>query len=230
MAILLVQSAVSTGGVDPWAGATTNTPFDLPAPATAGNLIIVGHRIGDGAGSGTVSTIAEAGTTAYARARNQQNATLGVYLELWWGIAAGASAGQDIVSTITANGSSTDNYIFALEFSGNTALQSGIQVNGANISNLMSHDSGSVTPATAANVIVGMSTGGSAEWINDADFTTVLDNSRSIVGYRIQAAATAQPWTITSDINRFSALAIAAFDGTAGGAAALNRMALLGVG
>lgn len=220
MAVTLVSGQTLVDVGDHWPSGTVSAAKDLPAPATAGNLIVVGVRVGDGAGTGSVSSIDDLGTTTYALAKAQQDTGSGTYIEWWRGIAAGASAGQDIVVTISGAAPSADNFIVAMEFAGNDATQASLSTNGVNTTGVTSHDSGSVTPGTADNVIVAMSSGSSREWTNDADFTNLLDNNRSLVSYKIQSSNTAQSFTATSDIGGGAAMAIVAFKGAAGGGGA----------
>lgn len=198
----------STGG---------NAPIDLPVAATAGNLITVEVSFGDGAGTATVSSIDDAGTTSYSCARTQGDSTLGTVMAICWGIAAGASAGIDIVVTWSTTGASGDDMIAVQEWSGNDGTQASLSTNGNNSPNGTSHTSNSVTPGTANNVVIGLSRGGSATWTADAGFTNLFINNRTTLRYLIQSSDTAQSYDITSDINRFCSLAIVAFKGTAGG-------------
>ena len=198
-----------------------NAPVDLPVAATAGNLITVEVAFGDGSGLSTVSSVDDAGTTVYACERTQGNTTVGFVAAICWGIAAGASAGTDVVVTWSTTASSADDMIAVQEWAGNDGTQASLSDNGANTASLTSHDSGSVTPGTADNVIVAISRGSSREWTVDGDFTTLLDNNRTTLAYRIQSSDTSQSYTITSDTAGFAGLAIVAFKGTAAASGAL---------
>lgn len=227
MAVTHVQQFVEV--TNHWAASATSAAKDLPVAATTGNLIVVIASIGDGAGEDDVLSIDDAGTTVYARANRQGDATTGNVLEIWWGIAAGASAGQDVAITKEGSSDNGEDAIIILEFAGNDGTQSSLSVNGATTSSVTSHDSGSVTPGTANNVIVAISRGSDREWTVDTDFTTIIDNARTTAAYKIQSSNTAQSYTATSDVAGFAVLNIVAFKGTADAANA-KRLLLLGVG
>lgn len=221
-AVTLVSGQTFTQAADHWGASTSSAAKDLPVAATAGNLIVVGIVYAEGAGTEDVISIDDAGSTVYALVRQQQDpSTLGVTLEIWAGIAAGVNAGQDVVVTVQTIASSSNHFIGLLEFAGVDADQTGLPGNGANTGSATSHDSGSVTPGVADNVIVAITSGSNRDWGNDADFTNVYDSSRSLFSYKIQSANTAQSFTATSDTAGFCVLDIAAFRGAAGGASGL---------
>lgn len=198
-----------------------NAPVDLPVAATSGNLITVEVAFGDGAGVATVSSVDDAGTTSYACERTQGDTAQGVVVAICWGIAAGAGAGTDVVVTWSTTGSSADDMIAVQEWAGNDATQASLSDNGANTAAATSHDSGSVTPGTTDNVLIAVSRGSSRSWTMDADFTSMLVNNRTTLGYRLQSSDTAGSYTVLSDIAGFADLAIVAFKGTASASGAL---------
>lgn len=216
-AVTLVSGQTFTEVADHWGASTSSGAKDLPVAATTGNLIVVAIVYFDGAGTQNVTGIDDAGTTTFSLARQTKNTSVGLVVEIWSGIAAGTNSGQDVVVTVQSIASSANHFIGLVEFAGNDADQSSLSVNGANTASVTSHDSGSVTPGVADNVIIGMSSGSNRTWTNDADFTNVLVNGRTVFSYKIQSANTAQSFTVTSDTNAFAGLAIVAFKGAAGG-------------
>lgn len=230
MAVTLVSGQTFTQVTNHWVSSATSAGKTLPSAATTGNLIVVVASIGDGAGTDDVLSIDDAGTTTYARGRREADATTGNVLEIWWGIAAGTNPGTGV--TITKEGA-TDNgedLIALFEFAGNDGTQASLSTNGAATSGTTSHDSGSVTPGTADNVLIAISRGSDRVWTVDADFTSVLANTRTTLAYKIQSSDTAQSYTATSDIGGFCVLNLVAFKGAAGGAAVPKTMLLLGAG
>jgi hypothetical protein len=218
-AVTLVSGQTFSQVTNHWAASASAAAKDLPAPATAGNLIVVIASIGDA--NEDVLTIDDAGTTTFARARRESDSTTGNVLEIWWGIAAGASAGQDVVVTKEGATDNGEDAIVIWEFAGNDPTQASLQTNGQPTASTTTHDSGSVTPGTANNVLVAISRGSDRAWTVDADFTTVIDNGRTTVAYKIQSANTAQSYTATSDTAGFAVVAIVAFKGVDAGASGL---------
>lgn len=214
-AIALVPGQTLVAVDDHWASGNTSAAQTLPSAATAGNLIVVLATIADGSGTATFTGIDDAGTTVYACERQQGNSTVGITVSICWGIAAGTNPGTGVTITASETSTSTDDLIAIMEFSDADATQASLSDNGANTASVTSHDSGSVTPGVANNVVVAISRGSDREWILDADFTSLLDNSRTTAGYRIQSSDTSQSYTVTSDIAGFAALAIVAFKGAA---------------
>lgn len=212
MAVTLVQQFAQVS--NHWAASATCAAKTLPVAATVGNLIIVIASIGNDTTESVVS-MDDAGTTPYARANRVEDSTTGNVHEIWFGIAAGTNPGTGV--TITKGGTSdngTDS-ITIVEFAGNAATQASLSVNGNTTGPATSHDSGSVTPGVADNVIVAISRGSDRAWTVDADFTALLDNERTTVAYKIQSSNTAQSYTVTSDIDAFAVLNIVAFKGSA---------------
>lgn len=217
MAFTLVTGQIFSQVSNHWAASASAAAKSLPNAAAAGNIVVVVASIGDA--NEDVLSIDDNGTTVYARAHRQSDATTGNVLETWYGIAAGAGAGQGVVVTKEGATDNGEDAIVIFEFAGNDLTQATLQTNGAATASTTTHDSGSVTPGTAANLLIAVSRGSDREWSVDADFTTVIDNARTTVAYKIQAANTAQSYTVTSDVGGFAVLSIVAFKGaTAGGA------------
>lgn len=134
---------------------------------------------------------------------------------LWYGISTGSVTGV----TVTASGATNDPACVAyVELSGEAADQSGATSNGSANNNVTTHNSGSVTPATANNTVVMGTARTSATWTEDGAFTLVGGaNAECALAYLTQTAATAQEFNGTSDINRYSVMNIGALSGASGG-------------
>lgn len=191
-----------------------SAPLSMPNPAAAGSLIVVAVTIPDGEIPATsVSSIVD-NDGSYTLARRQTTNGSGAAVEIWFRIiTGGVGGGQDLIGTVAGPFSTGHTFIGALEFSGALADQSGRTVNGATTLSGTSHASGSVTPTTANNVLVGITTGGDRVYTGDANFTDVEINTRITFEYWIQSAATPQQHTITSDSSSLVEHAIAAFVG-----------------
>lgn len=200
-----------------------SAPLSMPNPASAGSLIAVVVTVPDGNIPATsVSSIVD-DDGSYTLAKRQTTNGSGAAVEIWYRIITGGSGGgQNLVVTVAGPFSVAFTYIGALEFSGALADQSGLTVNGATTNAVTSHPSGSVTPATANNVLVAITTGGNRTYTGDANWTDVQINTRITFEYRIQSAATAQQHTIASDSNTLVEHAIAAFSGAADGGGGIS--------
>lgn len=202
-----------------WAASASAAAKDLPVAATTGNMIVVVVAVGDGTGTGSVSSIDDAGTTVYQQAyRHTDTSFFGVFIEVWYGFAAGASAGQDVVVTLSGASDSADDYISILEFSGVEDPQLSIQAASiAPSTQTTTHTAGPITPGAADNVLIGVSRGSDNTYTPDADYTNVLDNDRSTLGYKIQATDTAQDYTVVSPDATWTNVVVVAFKGTSAG-------------
>lgn len=147
--------------------------------------------------------------------------------QLWWGISTGSVTSV----TLTASGATGDPACVSYaEFSGHASDQSGATNNGSANDNVTAHNSGSVTPATANNVVVIGSGRTDATWTEDGAFTLVSSADAGCqFAYLTQTAATAQEYNSSSDINRYSVMRIGAFSGAAGSGGATPKGLLLGV-
>lgn len=206
MALVGSQSNCVSGNL--FAG-TSSYVYNYPAALTNGSLAIITV----GTDIRTVSSIAGTATTYTINGVNTNNATAGFNNSLWKAIAAGS----DTTTTITLSGTTADFAFvcFAL-FSGNDSDQSGSVANGASFDAATAHNSGSVTPPTANNVVVAAMRRTAGTWTEDAAFTHVsAANADFYFGYRVQTSATAQESNQTSVDAEYSAMRIGAFAGTA---------------
>lgn len=215
-----------TYGANLYAG-TSSYVYSYPtgtAP-TAGNLVIIATAQG---ANRTVSSIAGTAITYTINGASTQNGGSLAYASIWKGIASGT----DTTATVTISGTSSDPAVVCFaEFSGADSDQSGSTANGAANNNTTTHNSGSVTPPTADNVVIAAYERGGApgDYTEDGAFTSVTTGWNAFYfAYLIQAAATAQEYNATSSANRYTAMRIGAFAGTASGAIT-PRGLLLGV-
>lgn len=166
----------------------------------------------------TVSTITGTNLTSMVRhVQSSFNPNSNDIGDLWQGISTGSVTSV----TITLSGATSDNACVGyVELSGENADQSGATGNSAVPAGTTTHDSGSVTPPTADNVIVAAAMRNNATWTDDGAFTMVsAANANCMMGYILQSSATAQEFNSTSDINRDSVMVIGAFAGEGGGPA-----------
>lgn len=199
-----------------WSGDGIAAPESLPSVATAGNLIIVAVLSANG--SRFVDSIDDDGTTSYTKLDTGGNPQAGDAgsIEQWFGIAAGAGAGQNIV--VTLSGASADSgFISISEFDQANADQSGRTDNGAAVAGGTTHNSGDVTPAGSNNVVVACQSRTNGDWTEDTDFTFTLSTSMFKVGY-ISNAVGATGYNTSSGDNEFSVMRIGAYVGAAAGA------------
>ena len=220
-AMALVQSNCATGNL--FAGTSTYV-YTYPSAPTVGNLVVIGETMQ----TRTISSIAGTATTYTINGSNTNNATAGYNTSLWKAI----FAGSDTTATLTASGNSggTDTTVCFWEFSGASSDQSGSVANGAANNLTTTHNSGSVTPPTADNVVVSMIFISGTVWTADSGFTnTATGQTIAKAGYIIQSSATAQEYNGTTDSNRYSAMRIGAFAG-ASSSMTVGGLGLLGVG
>ena len=193
-------------GSDPY----TYTLTPAGGAPTAGNLIVVGfaHEVRQ------VSSVA--GTNMSFTINGAQQSAQGGWMSQWKCI-VGASPGTTI--TLTMSGSSgVDGYFFFMEFDNANADQSASTANGSTNAATTTHNSGSVTPPTANNMIVAQSYRGNRTWTEDGAFTQLTTGTNFYgVCYLIQTAATAQNNETTSDTNGDSGMTIGAFAGVSAG-------------
>lgn len=161
-----------------------------------------------------VSTIAGTNLTLTRLVQSSYNDAIFIG-DLWYGIATGSVSSV----TVTLGGNTSDDACVAYaEFSGQAADQSSATSNSSVGNNVTSHNSGSVTPPTADNVVVCGMHRTNATWTEDGAFTMVSSaDAGCAFGYRLQSSATAQEFNATSDVNRYSVMTIGAFAGTSGG-------------
>lgn len=203
--------------------------ISLPSAATAGNLIVVTVT---GTANVSVTGIDDSGTTVYAEAVTSDQAGPG-RARIWWGIAAGAGAGQSIVITESATDASAHVSVAVMEFTssgGSLSDQTNRTTNSATGTSPTVPNTGSVTPATANNVVIGVFKLANGTHTDDATFTTVINHARHQVGYKIQSSASATSYSTGSGAD--FAGAIAAFvenAAAAGGSPQQNRMLIRGV-
>lgn len=220
-AMALVQSDCDTFA----ATSQTSDVYTFPSTLTAGNLVVFGANRSSRTVTSIVGNVSFSGT--------QLGATTswgGGTVQQWYGIAAGADASVTVNYT-GAVGDAAE-FCFA-EFSGSSSDQSGATTNGATESATQNHDSGSVTPPTAENVVVVIMSRQNDTYTDDGAFTSLPTGNANYHywGYRIQSSATAQEFNATSTINRDSGIRIGAFAGTSGGGGggSAPRGLLLGV-
>lgn len=146
----------------------------------------------------------------------------------WYGFATGTCTSV----TVTASGNTNDDAAASYaSFSGMASDQSAATSGASTGDNVTVHDVAAVTPGTASNVMVCGGFRTNATWTDDTDFTAVSSaNAMKMIAYRIQTSATAQAFSQSSDINRYSTTRLAAFTANAAGRSTKNtRSAPLGV-
>lgn len=215
MAYALVRSEVISA-TNVFANSTTYA-YPYPASYTNGNLlaIIVIQE------TRTVTGIA--GATLTYTGGSSLNASAGFSASLYTVIGNGSA---DTTATITLSGAynGTNTTIVFMEFSGAQADQSGNVTSSNTVDAATSHpvpNTGTITPPTAVNVVLfgGYISGG--VYTADADFTMIAGTpSYASAGYLIQAAATAQNFVGSTDVNRYTALRLKACAGASGGGGA----------
>lgn len=216
----LVQADCDTGNLF---ASTTQYVYTYPTPPTAGNLLILGSV----QNTRTVSSAAGTSNTYTINGANTNNASAGYNASQWKVIASGS----DTTVTITlsgANGSSDSTICFA-EFSGAASDQSGSTANGASNSTTTTHNSGSVTPPTADNVVVSTIYISGGTWTPDGAFTDVTTGQAiAKFAYKLQTAADAEEYNATTNVNRFTAMRVGAFAGASSGSAPGSMLLLMG--
>lgn len=222
--VSLAMASPSWAQVSHVSSHSTNTPSNLFAGTSTYSYTFGGNTIGSGrlvvlftgttirtvsSISGTNLSMTQLGTTS-SNAADFKGA-------LWYGISTGSVTGV----TVTASGATADDACVAYaEFSGHASDQSGATNNGSANDNVTTHNSGSVTPATANNVVVSGAMRTSATWTEDGAFTLVSSADAGChLAYLTQTAATAQEYNSSSDINRYSVIRVGAFSGDSGGGA-----------
>jgi hypothetical protein len=205
----------------------------LPGSVTSGNLVVVAVCSEYSTAANRNAAVPTASNITFSRIGSTVYAPTG-FICLFRGVATGAFTAITCTSTAgdgvtPANIGSDNSWIWAGEFSGNAASQTPVY-SSATPSGTQTHASGSVTPSSAENLFVAVTSGTSATWTPDANFTTdanglVSDALHRRILYRIQSAATAQNFTSTSDINRDSAVVLASFQGTGGGGSSVAPLA-----
>jgi hypothetical protein len=214
MALVSGQTVASSGSALFSTGAHTHS---LPSAATAGSLIACAVTLD--VSNLTVSSIDDDGTTSYSVIQNTDGAGGAGDSFVYYGIAAGASAGTNITVTLSASTANTTVTHTCAEFSGANASQAGATVNGAKFTGgtTTNHASGSVTPAQNSDNVVFVSLRGSnGDYTSDADYTSLLANTRNVIAYRLNVSG-ADEYIATSLAGEDTTIAIAAFDGDGGG-------------
>lgn len=211
-AVTLVRSNCNNALV--WGGGGSDTltwTYDTAAPGN-GNLAIFAF-VGE---TRYLNTAVGSGMT-YARVGSvQNNAAAGFSSTVLYAI----GNGSDTTATLTLSGGygGADSTVCYLEFTGTQTDQSGLTANGSVNNAVTAHNSGSVTPPTANNVVVSSTYISGGVWTGDGAFTELTTGDTwSKINYLIQSAATAQEYNGSTDVNRYSAMVIGAFAGTAGG-------------
>lgn len=206
-----------------WTGAGSDTLTWTYATAAPGsNNLSLFAFVGE---NRYLNTAAGSGMTYTRVGSVQNNAAAGFQTTLLQAI----GNGSDTTATLTLSGGygGADSTVCYLEFSGNDTDQSTATANGAVNNAVTAHPSGSVTPPTAANVVVSSTYISGGVWTGDGAFTELTTGDTwSKVSYLIQAAATAQEYNGSTDVNRYSAMAIGAFAGTAGSTPTTNYFRL----
>jgi hypothetical protein len=197
-------------------GGTDTYILNLPTNADNGNLIIVSS---DATLGGTIISVDDSGTTVYTIQGSASVGSAGA-ATIWKGIAAGGTGGQT-VTIVLSDSENGDVSVCVSEWSGANSDQSGATSNGSVNEDVTTHNSGSVTPPTAHNVVyVHMARTLAGTWTNDGAFTrfsTLAASENYWVGYLIQTAATAQEWNSSNTDMNYSVIRIAAFAGAGGG-------------
>lgn len=193
---------------------TNSYVYTYPGGApTVGNLVII-SSVQD---TRSVSSVAGTGTTYTINGANTNHGA-GFNTSQWKAIAAGS----DTTVTVTLSGTSgsVNSIVCFAEFSGANSDQSGSTANGAANTATTTHNSGSVTPPTADNVVIVTAfTSNGADFTHDSDFTAVTTgHNYAYFAYRIQSAATIQEYNGTSGVNRDSGIRIGAFAGASSSA------------
>lgn len=205
---------------------TSNYVYTYPATPTAGNLVVIAVDVE----TRTVSSIAGTGTTYAISGATSGNGPAARNLSIWHAIAAGS----DTTTTITLSGSTgATAYVCFAEFAGNAASQASATFNGGSNDAATAHSGGSVTPATANNVIVMAQGRTPGTWTEDSDIASnniVSSDTAFSFGYLIQSSASAASLDTTSVDNEFSESRIAAYVGTSSGSATSTFLTLTGAG
>ena len=217
MAVTVTQSAAQAGNL--FAGTSAYNLTDLTAVTAGDRIIVIVHTDG----TRTVSSITDSGTTSYAAVTDaaQNNDSGRTYI--YEGIAAGADAGNTITVNLSGNDGSTT-MVGAIVCTGMAADTTGTVGNGAVFDAATAHNSGSVTPGAADNIIVATMNRTNGDWTEDAAFTNVTitgGDATKVIRYLIQASATASEYNATSADNEFSTMSIAAFSGASAGGTAV---------
>lgn len=212
MAYILVRSEVISG-TNVFSNSSTYA-YPYPASYTNGNLLALAVI------QETRTVTGIAGATLTYDGGTSLNAAAGFSASLFTII---GNSSADTTATITLSGAynGTNTTIVFMEFSGAQSDQSG-NVTASNTTDAAtSHPVpavGTITPPTAVNVVLfgGYISGGT--YTPDADFTMIAGTpSYASVGYLIQAAATAQNFVGSTDVNRYTALRLKACAGASGG-------------
>jgi len=198
---------------------TGNTgTFTYPGALTAGNLVVVTFMSGDNR-----SLTSMTGTTTTFTAPTPVDGGFG---RLFFGRAIAGGADTTVTIVLSgAEGNATD--VCFAEFSGAAADQSATTENGTYTS-ATTHDSGSVTPPTAVNVVVAFTVHGNGDFTYDSGFTEIEPGANKFFGYILQTSATAQEINHTSVDTEVMGTIIRALVGTA--SASVPKLTLLGAG
>jgi len=211
-----IQSACTTF---PNASQTSDT-YTPASAITPGNLIV----LSSGSSSRTVTSIA--GNVSLTTSINGAHTTWGGgNVSIWKGVATGS----DTQFTINYSGAVGDTLQFCFaEFSDASSDQSGSTANGAAHTAVNgAHNSGSVTPPTASNIVTAFTVRANDTWTEDGGFTEVSGSTSLMrMAYLIQAAATAQEYNMTSTISRDSGMRIGAFAGASTASSDFSRRRL----
>lgn len=200
----------SQGNIFSFTGTTYGLTFD--SPIAAGTLVVFGVDCD----TRVVADISGTNLSCVPIGANTNNPTANYNISLWAGIVTGGSCSG---VTVTLNNSTADAHAGYAAFGGPNSDQSGATANGNASGPSGTHDSGSVTPPTADNVVVAAMGRGNGTWNEDTDFTQVPNGiGHFVMGYRLQSAATPQSYLATQDeLNGYSWMRIGAFAGVGAG-------------
>lgn len=213
-AVTLVQSGCQTGAIyTETVGGNPNTgyTYTFPSAVSSGNLVVFTGMNE----SRSISTITGTNITYSISGLNRNQAGAGYQESQWKGVATGSVTSSQVV---ISGAGAPDNCICFYEFTGTQTDQSGATTNGSVNNAVTAHNSGSVTPPTADNVVVASTYISGNDATQDGAFTQLTTGNTSFFsGYILQSAATAQENNVTTVGSRYSAMSISAFAGTAGG-------------
>lgn len=207
---MTLEQHVGVGGNLP-AGGNNFTLLDELTAVAAGDHIILLFM---SSGSRNISSITDVdGETVFSQIGTTQVGPPG-RVAAWHGVAAGASAGTELL--ITLSGNESEMVGVALFVVSGLDPEATPQFNGSSNTSVTNHNSGQVTPATATNFVAACMRRDAGDWTDDADFTQEeivgALAGRFIAAYREQSAATTQEYNATAADPESSAMAIVSFD------------------
>lgn len=214
--------SMAVGGI--FAGTTSYTFTGLSA-VSAGQGVVCVERNGNNRSVSSMVLSSSGTTTAFTSVATMTSPRI----EMWRATATGSETNANVV--VTLSGTANDfEAVGCIVVSGWSSDQSGATSTTQNTTAQTTHTVGTVTPATANNLLVHFAERPNRTWTEDSNYTQVTTGSVFFeFSYWIQTSATARLHTMVSDSAGDAAMILAAFSGT-GGSTGGAVLTLLGVG